>query len=221
MIELEVLLRDGTPVSVRPVVPTDKEKLEAAMGRLSPEARRQRFFSSKAHLGDSLLAHLTEIDYTAHFAWIALAVDQPGQPIVGVGRYVRVSWDDGLAEIALVVGERYQRRGLATILLELLAITARSHGIDRFQAFVLADNLAMRDLLVRQGAVFHLDEPGVVQTIIDVPPATGNFDPIEVLGADSSSGARMVRQRPVAPPPLDRLGWHRPDGGPWPDRLTG
>jgi len=221
--ELQAVLRDGTPVTIRPVVPADKQKLEEGMSRLSPVSRRQRFFSSKEHLGDELLAHLTEVDYSDHFAWLALAVDEPGEPIVGVGRYVRVPEVDDLAEVAFVVGEPFQRKGLATLFLELLGVIARSHGINRFQAYVLADNIPMRELLSRLGAQFHQDEAGVLQTIIDIPPPPGTFAPVEVLRAGSRFGARMSQHRLVAGlGPLDRLGRRRPDGGgSQPRRMTG
>lgn len=210
--ELHVALRDGTPLTIRPVIPADKQKLEEGMARLTPASRRQRFFSSKEHLGDELLAHLTEVDYADHFAWLALADDQPGQPIVGVGRYIRVPEIHELAEVAFVVSEPYQGRGLATMLLELLGIIARSHGITRFQAYVLAENVAMRELLSRLGAQFRQDEAGVLQTIVDIPAPSGAFRLAEVVQAGSRFGARMTQQGLAGPGSLDRLGRPRMTG---------
>ena len=182
MTGMQIALADGTPIKLRPVLPSDKEKLDQWVGRMSPAARRQRFFSAVNQLSTETLTYLTEVDYTNHFAWLALAVNEPDEPVVGVGRYVRVA-DTDVAEIAFVVGEAFQGKGLATILFELLTIVARSNGITRFKALVLADNVPMRHMLTEIGARFHHDEAGVLRTSIALPKNSTQFERLVGLHA--------------------------------------
>lgn len=130
----EAELLDGTRVRIRPIVPQDKERLVAAFERLSPESRYRRFLSPVDEITPDLLRRLTEIDYVDHFAWAALLADDPGEPSVGVARYVRLPDEPGVAEAAVTVVDEYQGRGLGT-LLQALGAVALEHGIRRFRGF--------------------------------------------------------------------------------------
>jgi len=181
---IPVTLADGTHLVLRPIVPDDKSKLRQGMGVLSAAARRHRFFSSKESLDEPTLIYLTEIDYRSHVAWVAVDVDRLGQPVVAVARYIALGAGGAPggatgavgAEVAFVVGDDYQRHGIATMLLELLTIVARDNGIEQFHARVLDDNVAMRRILTRAGGQFVVDEAGVLRTAMDLPPLTGRFD---------------------------------------------
>lgn len=168
------VLADGTHLVVRPICPADKAKLAQGMQRLSPESRRRRFFTAKDSLNAASLAYLTEVDYTDHFAWVAVADDQPGRPIVGVARYIRAPGDNEPAELALTVQDDYQDRGLGSLLLDALAVAARDNGIEQFVAHVLRENEPMCRMLRRAGGKLEIDEPGVLRTVIAVP---GDFSP--------------------------------------------
>jgi len=164
----EAALADGTRLRIRPIRPEDKAGLMAGMTRLSAESRRRRFFSAKDRLSESALAYLTEVDQADHFAWVALAVDEPGRPIVGVARYVRVAGQPGQAEIALTVVDDYQGRGLGSLLFEALAVAARTGGIERFVVHVLHDNIPMRRIVEGAGGHLDRDEPGVLRAVVDI-----------------------------------------------------
>jgi len=164
--ELTETLADGTRVLVRPIRPEDKEKLSAGLEQLSPQSRYLRFLRPVAELSDRELAYLTEIDYTSHFAWAAQAVDLPGQPGLGVARYVRDPLDPEVAEAAVAVVDGFQGRGLGTILMTLLAGTALENGIRRFRAFVLPENRKVLKSLGRRGAEFR-SEDGLIR--VDFP----------------------------------------------------
>jgi RimJ/RimL family protein N-acetyltransferase len=144
---LDCELRDGTPVRVRPIAPDDKDRLAEGMKRLSPQSRYRRFFSNMETLDPALLRHLTEVDYSDHFAWLAVSRDEPGGPAVGVGRYIRLRDRPTAAEVAITVRDDYQGRGLGTLLLDLLGLVALEHGIDEFVAIVQPENSPMRALL--------------------------------------------------------------------------
>src|SRR3954467_11633827 len=129
-------LRDGSTVVIRPVEPGDKDAITAGFDRLSPESRYRRFFSPLEHLSERDLAYLTEIDHHDHEALIARS--GTGEP-VGVARYVRTG-DRPKAEVAVVVVDHWQGRGVATALLERLSDRAREEGVRIFTATILAEN---------------------------------------------------------------------------------
>jgi len=187
---LPVTLADGRRVALRPIPADDKDRIRQGMVALSPLSRRHRFFSAKDELDEDVVTYLTEIDYRSHFAWVAVAVDRSGQPIVAVGRYIAMDGLPPTAEIAFVVADDYQRQGLGTMLLDLLAVVARDTGIDRFYARVLDDNVPMRRMLAHAGAKLDLDEAGVLQTTIEVPQAGGPFDPAPVLAIARAAALR-------------------------------
>ena len=187
-------LANGTRILLRPIGPLDKADLQRGMVALSPEARRHRFFSARDLLDPDTLIYLTEVDYRRHFAWVAVDIDRVDQPVVAVARYIASADEPGTAEIAFVVGDDYQRQGLATMLLELLSITARDNGIERFSARVLADNTDMRSILVKAGAKLTTDDAGVLATTMAVPAATGRFDRAEVLRIARAAARRRPRR---------------------------
>jgi GNAT superfamily N-acetyltransferase len=165
--EREVTLRDGTRALVRPIRPDDKERLQKGLQLLSPRSRYLRFHTPVDHLTEAQLRYLTEIDYHDHMAWVALNPDEPDEPGMGVGRYVRLREDPTIAEAAVTVLDRYQGRGLGTILLQLLAASAAENGIRTFRNYVLAENRTMLDLLDEVGASRVDEGSGVYR--IDVP----------------------------------------------------
>ena len=162
-------LADGTRVLLRPIRPGDKEQLVEGFGRMSPDSRYRRFLRPVTRLSERELRYLTEIDYIDHFAWVALAVDEPSTPGLGVARYVRDPDDPGVAESAIAVVDDFQGRGLGTLLMVRLMETARSHGIERFRSYVLSDNRAMIELLRAFGAVTQHGEDRQVRIEMNLP----------------------------------------------------
>jgi RimJ/RimL family protein N-acetyltransferase len=132
-----VPLDDGAELLVRQIRPDDKRLLAQAFERLSPETRYRRFFRPLDRLSRRDLAYLTEIDHRDHEALVA--IDRETGQLVGVARYVRGA-EPHLAEVSVVVGDPWQRRGVATALLERLVERARQAQITHFVALVLGDN---------------------------------------------------------------------------------
>lgn len=122
---------------VRPIEPADTDRLVAAHDALSDEARRLRFFRPHPVLSEEEARHFTHLDHVDREAYVVLFHDQ----IIAVGRYDRVGPDT--AELAFVVGDMWQGRGLATMLLDRLAERAREVGIERFEADTFGENRAM------------------------------------------------------------------------------
>ena len=108
--------------------------------------------SSKPYLSTSDATYLVDIDGRDHYALVATVADHDGEAIVGVARYVRLPGDPATAEFAIVVGDAWQRQGLAAELLGRLADAAVTHGMGRFSATILADNMPIRRLIERLAA---------------------------------------------------------------------
>lgn len=185
---------------MRPILPSDKRRLLKGFARLSEQSRQRRFLTSLDHLSERQLRYLTEIDYSDHMAWVALDASHPAQPGMGVARYVRLAEDPDTAEAAVTVVDEYQGRGIGTILLAELAHSARQHGIRRFRAYVLPDNVPMIEMLHGLGATATLEGSLLC---VDVPiPA--NADEL----ADTPTGRvfRSVAKREFPPLLFRRLG---------------
>ena len=140
-----VHLDNGADVDIRPIRPDDKALLAEGMRHLSERSAYQRFLGPKHALTARELRYLTEVDFRDHVAFVAVCVDDP-DVLVGVGRWVRLESDREVAEIAFVVADDLQRRGLGTALAEALADAARERGVKRFVATMLPDNLAAHRL---------------------------------------------------------------------------
>ncbi|HEX3834091.1 MAG TPA: GNAT family N-acetyltransferase [Solirubrobacteraceae bacterium] len=137
-------LNDGRKVAIRPIGSDDHERLRASHARLSPESRYRRFLGTKPELTSADARYLVEIDGSDHLALVATLPDEPDEPIVAVARYIRLPDDPAAAEFAIVVGDDYQRQGLAGELMTRLARAAVARGVRRFRATMLADNIAIQ-----------------------------------------------------------------------------
>jgi RimJ/RimL family protein N-acetyltransferase len=142
---------DGQKISIRPIRADDGERLQASHARLSPESRYRRFLASKPELSSADARYLVDIDGCSHFALVATLDDDEGS-IIGVARFVNIPDVPGTAEFAIVVGDDFQGKGLATELLTRLADAAAERGVHRFRATMLADNVPVRRMLHRLAA---------------------------------------------------------------------
>jgi RimJ/RimL family protein N-acetyltransferase len=137
----------------------------------------------------TLMNYLFQVDYVNHFVWVL--VDGADGPVVADVRFVRDVADPSLAEIAFIVGDAYQGRGIGNFMMDALIIAAEVGGVKRFSGRVLSDNVPMRTILDRFGAHWEREEPGVVITEFDVPKAdTLHIDP--VLATEIRASVRQV-----------------------------
>jgi GNAT superfamily N-acetyltransferase len=151
-----VELRDGSWALCRPIRPSDKDRLRTGLDWLSPRSRKLAFHVPLHRLTEEQLRYVTEIDHRDHVAWVALDPDDLDAPGMGIGRYVRLRHDPTVAEAAITVLDRYQGRGLGTLLLALLTRSALANGIRVFRNYVLADNDTMLELFAQLGATRQL-----------------------------------------------------------------
>jgi acyl-CoA synthetase (NDP forming)/GNAT superfamily N-acetyltransferase len=156
--EADIVAADGGTVHLRPICPDDAEGINGLMERSSDQTRYYRFFGPMKRLSEKDLHRFTHVDHVDRVAFVVLLGDQ----IVAVGRFDRYPGTDD-AEVAFLVEDAHQGRGLGSVLLEHLAAAARERGIKRFVAEVLAQNSKM--VRVFQDAGYHSErsyEDGVV-----------------------------------------------------------
>lgn len=163
---IPVVMADGSVLHLRPVLPGDNARVVHGPVQFSSETLYRRFQSTRTPTR-SLMTYLFEVDYVDHFVWVL--TDGIDGPVVADARFVRDEADPSIAEVAFIVGDHYQGRGIGTFLMAAVSVAARSDGVRQFTARVLADNMAMRKILDRHGARWHRDDLGVVTTVIDVP----------------------------------------------------
>jgi len=171
-----ISLTDGTRVALRPIRPDDEPALTAFYERLSPQTAYQRFFTVMRRLPPNWAHILANVDYDRRMAFAALG---PGNELIGVARY---AYDERAreAEIAIVIEDRWQGRGLGTLLLAELIGYAEGKGIGALRAYVLADNVRMLTLLGRVASILDRKlESGVVSLLLTPrgrEPAIGSRD---------------------------------------------
>jgi RimJ/RimL family protein N-acetyltransferase len=134
-------LRDGRPIEIRALHPDDRDEMLVAVGRISSQSLRRRFFVPKKGFSEQEIAFFLNIDFENHVALVA-QIDEDGRPaIAGGGRYIVVR--PGQAEIAFMVVDAYQGQGIGTALMRHLAAMARDAGLNELIAEVLPQNTAM------------------------------------------------------------------------------
>jgi acetyltransferase len=154
----ETLLADGSPLVLRPIRPEDEPAMVAFHRTLSDHSVYLRYFGHRSlsqRIAHPQLARLCFIDYDREMALVAVH-EVPGgrREIVGVARLWRIPGTTQ-AEFAVVVSDRWQRRGVGTRLLRRLVEVGRAEGIIRIAGNILTENTAMRGLCERVGFKLH------------------------------------------------------------------
>ena len=147
---LDVVLKSGQRLRVRPIAPDDKKKLEDLFYRLSPWSRYLRFGYTKNYISQTELAYYTEFQPPQNYAYVATTGEGGQERIVAVGRWFLLP-DGKTAEVAFVVEDNIQVRGIGTALLEQLASAAMRHRITKFVARVLPENTRMLEVFDDSG----------------------------------------------------------------------
>ena len=164
---VDVVLSDGSLAHIREVRPDDATRIAAFNEAQSLETIRLRYFNAHRILSERELERLTRIGDPDH---LALVVEQD-QELVAFAQYDREVGRDE-AEVAFLVGDEHQGKGLGTLLLEHLAAAARRNGIKRFVASTLADNRRMLDVFASVGFARRSTlEHDVVGVVLDITPS--------------------------------------------------
>lgn len=164
-------LRGGARITVRPITAGDRARIAAALESMSARTRYMRFHSVRNGLTDDELRYLTELDYERHVAWGAVAEDEPGRPGIAAARFIRETADAKTAECALTVVDAWQSRGLGTLLLRTLLVSAAERDLKVLVGTVLPENTAALRLAARFDARMEQAADGSVLVEIPVRPA--------------------------------------------------
>ncbi|MBX3706135.1 MAG: GNAT family N-acetyltransferase [Pseudomonadales bacterium] len=147
---------DGHTVWIRPIRPDDREREAAFVRGLSRESRYFRFHSALRELTPDMLERFVHNDYPDALALVAYLPGPAGDEQIGVARYVREGTGD-TAEMAIVVADAWQGKGVGTHLLLALRDLAQAAGIRRLVANVLRENGRMQALARQLG--YDVDGP--------------------------------------------------------------
>ncbi len=153
---------------VRPIERRDAAMLVACADDFSPETIRRRFLAPKQGLSVAELRYLTDVDFIDHHAVVAVPKDDPRR-LAGVARWVRGTGDPEAAEMAIVIADAFQGKGLGTELGRVLVAAALRHGVKRFNATMLAENVAARKMFARISHELHTHvEHGTLTLVADL-----------------------------------------------------
>jgi GNAT superfamily N-acetyltransferase len=134
---------------LRPVRLSDEDHLRDLLYRLSDESTYKRFFSYKRYHPHDELQKLVDLDYAENMALVGEIPGEEAQ-IIGISRY-DVDPATKLGDIAFVVRDEWQGKGVGTVLMRRMTEIARARGLAGFSADVLADNHTMLDIFHRSG----------------------------------------------------------------------
>ena len=169
----EITLADGTRADLRPICSADKKALVAFHSRLSPESLFLRYHYSKGQLTEADLKNLCDIDYTTTMALVAEVERNGEKEIIGVGRYIRLPFDH-TAEVAFIVQDCDQNKGIGTQLLRHLSGLAWQKEIYFFFGEVLRQNSKML-------SIFRKSDPAMKQEADSPSTCNVTFSVAEVM----------------------------------------
>lgn len=177
---LEWRLKDGTPVTIRPIRPEDEPLMVTFHEALSDRSVYFRYFhvlKLNQRVAHERLTRICFIDYDREIALVAEQRDEATgeRRILGVGRLTKVHGRSE-AEFAVVVADQYQGRGLGRQFLRRIKAVARAEGIRRLAADALVENIEMIRLCEQEGFTLRLkpEDPQVMEVELDLaPPISG------------------------------------------------
>lgn len=193
----DVLLSDGSAVHMRQIRPEDAPAIVEFHSRMSDRTRYLRYFSPYPSIPQRDLARFVNVDHRDREAFVIVS----GPRIMAVGRYERLGPDSPEAEVAFVVEDAHQGRGIGSVLLEHLADAARENGITRFVAEVLPQNGGMLRVFNDSGyQVQRRYADGVVHLSFPIAPTEKSREVQESRehSTEAKSIARLLSPRGVA-----------------------
>lgn len=168
-------LEDGARILLRPVHPSDSERVAEGFARLSPESRYLRCLRARKDLSAQELHFMTDCDGVDHFAITVVVANDDGSEgeSVGLARFVRCVDDPEAAEIAITVLDDWQGRGVGALLLQRLLEAMGERGYREARGVMHPDNDGMRRLVDNSGPDARREnEDGLIRFALPVPTPT-------------------------------------------------
>jgi len=190
--EADVVLRTGHTLHIRPIRAEDRQRLLAFYSDLSPETLHARFFDLCTP--DRAVDYSpADVDYDREFG----VVGETGGGIVALAHYFASRRNPNVAEVAFAIADSGQGCGIGTKLLEVLIAAARTHGIDRFEAELLAGNRRMLDVFLGMGFAVETDaDCGTIHLSFPIAPTALT----ERRAAERSQTAASASMRAIFAP---------------------
>jgi len=158
-------LRDGAQILFRPVKPTDEPAIADMLYSLSPESVRRRFFTHTMTFPHKNVQQITNIDYQQNLAIVGVVPGPAGDEIVGIAQYF-LDPKTQSAEVAFVVQDDWQQKGMGTQMMRYLTQIARQRGVKRFDAKVMPENKAMLAVFQNSGLPTKMEFDGDAYSIV-------------------------------------------------------
>jgi GNAT superfamily N-acetyltransferase len=182
----QVQLQNGTQERLRLIRTDDKQQMLKAFEHLSSGSRYKRFLGTKKALSESELRYFTEIDQYNHFALVAVALDDSGKELGGLGiaRFIRLKSNTECAEVGITVVDSAQGRGIGRLLLERLFTAAIERGIKRLRFECFSSNNEMQRLIKKLSdhvKFVREDDLLMAEVLIPEPSPDTNQYPIDVI----------------------------------------
>ncbi|MFP4310644.1 MAG: GNAT family N-acetyltransferase [Nitriliruptoraceae bacterium] len=204
--EFDHVLKDGSVVHIRRIRPDDKARLLGMWGRTSAESRRLRFHGP-FNMDESNVHRFTDLDPTLQYAVVATRGRGERERIIGVARYERDPDQPDHAEFAALVEDGAQGRGIGTVLVRQVALAAEAAGIRKLAGDILADNVAMLNLVRELGLEYSAGhEGGVVRSDL-ATTVTPRF--LDAVAAEERAAARVALDRFLRPEKVAVVGASR------------
>jgi acyl-CoA hydrolase/RimJ/RimL family protein N-acetyltransferase len=158
-------LKDGTEIFFRPVKPTDETALSGMLYSLSASSVQMRYMTQTVNFPHKDVQQLTNIDYRQDVSIVGIVPSVSGEQIVAIAQYY-LDPKTQAAEVAFLVQDEWQQKGLGTFLLAYLTRIAKQRGVKRFYAKVLASNKAMLAVFNNSGFDVKTEFDGEVYNIM-------------------------------------------------------
>jgi acyl-CoA hydrolase/RimJ/RimL family protein N-acetyltransferase len=158
------VLDDGTLINIRPMHPTDEKRVRGLFQSLSEQTKYYRFMSHITKVPQKQIQNFVYIDYRSEMALVGTIPESHGDEIIAIGRYF-IDPRTNRAEVAFVVQDKWQNRGIGTFMFKLLINIARQNGIEGFNAEVLIENKPMLAVLRKGDCKLSSRSEGRVNSI--------------------------------------------------------
>lgn len=143
-------LRDGRPVTIRPIRAEDEPLVKEMMPGLSEETMRVRFFVAPAEIGHMMLMKFCNVDYDRELAMVVELTEDERRKIIGGGRLIAEP-DTGSGQFALLISDSFQKQGIGEKILDVLIGIAQDKALHEIYGIVLSENSKMLGLAAKMG----------------------------------------------------------------------
>ncbi len=161
-----IQLKDGTLVQLRPVHPTDGKAAFVFREKFSKQSLLDRFMGYVPSLSEKLINRLTKIDYHREMAIVAEVIMDDHKEAIAVGRIVAEYENNTIAEIALIVADDWQGKGLGSKMIDYMIKVAKDMGFQTLHALLYEHNTKMSQILERKNFSFKSADFGTIDATL-------------------------------------------------------